>query len=96
MYRDLSDSWEVVLTTSASDSKNRELDWLLGELQDTLRNLKNGLEDCYALLAPVEPGSTLVLTTSRNETVKGTITRVGTRIVKGVGWPRIVVTAFLS
>ncbi|KAH8886411.1 hypothetical protein GQ53DRAFT_769306 [Thozetella sp. PMI_491] len=63
--------------------QKRELDWLLEELQDTLKNLKHGLEDCYALLAPVDPGSTLVLSTPRNEVVKGHITRVGTRIVKG-------------
>lgn len=47
------------------------------------RDLKHGLEDCYALLAPIDPGSTLVMSTPRNEKVKGTITRVGTRIVKG-------------
>jgi len=40
------------------------------------------LENCYALLAPIEPGSTLVLTTPRHEAVKGTITRVGTRITR--------------
>lgn len=48
------------------------------------RELKHGLEDCYALLAPIDPGSTLVMSTPRNEKIKGTITRVGTRIVKGV------------
>ncbi|KAG6019867.1 hypothetical protein E4U41_003054 [Claviceps citrina] len=47
-------------------------------------DLKHGIEDCYALLAPIDPGSTLVMSTHRNEKVKGTITRVGTRIVKGV------------
>ncbi|KAI1080609.1 RAVE subunit 2/Rogdi [Whalleya microplaca] len=60
----------------------RELAWLLTSLQETLKSLKHGLEDCYALLAPIEPGSTLALTTPRHETIKGTVTRVGTRIVK--------------
>ncbi|KAH8908135.1 hypothetical protein BR93DRAFT_601365 [Coniochaeta sp. PMI_546] len=80
---DLSASWEMVLIDTATGLKKRELDWLLAELHETLINLKHGLEDCYALLAPIDPGSTLVLSTPRNEIVKGTITRVGTRIVKG-------------
>lgn len=84
---DLSASWEIVLTDTPSPPQKRELDWLLEELHETLINLKHGLEDCYALLAPIDPGSTLVLSTPRNETVKGTITRVGTRIVKGVCRP---------
>ena len=46
--------------------------------------LKEGLEDCYALLAPIDPGSTLVISSPRSESIKGHITRVGTRIVKGV------------
>ncbi|KAH8601941.1 RAVE subunit 2/Rogdi [Bisporella sp. PMI_857] len=64
-------------------STARELAWLLESLQDTLASLKSGLEDCYALLAPIDPGSTLVLSSPRSESVKGHITRVGTRIVKG-------------
>ncbi|KUI54280.1 hypothetical protein VP1G_01563 [Cytospora mali] len=68
---------------AAPEQQRRELEWLLNELHDTLQNLKHGLEDCYALLAPVDPGSTLVVSTHRNEIVKGHITRVGTRIVKG-------------
>lgn len=87
MTANLSDSWVMVLIDTATGLKKRELDWLLEELHETLKNLKHGLEDCYALLAPVDPGSTLVLTTPRNEIVKGTVTRVGTRIVKGVSWP---------
>lgn len=71
----------VPLTTSP---QRRELEWLLNELHETLQSLKSGLEDCYALLAPVDPGSTLVVSTPRLETVKGHVTRVGTRIVKGV------------
>ncbi|KAM7215001.1 hypothetical protein V8F06_009603 [Rhypophila decipiens] len=71
------------LKDALATSQKRELDWLVDELRETLTNLKHGLEDCYALLAPVDPGSTLVLSTPRNEIVKGHITRVGTRIVKG-------------
>lgn len=71
----------IKLTTPA---QRRELEWLLNELHETLQTLKSGLQDCYALLAPVDPGSTLVVSTPRNEIVKGHVTRVGTRIVKGV------------
>lgn len=60
-----------------------ELDWLLNTLQDTLASLKSGLQECVALLAPQEPGSTLALSSLRSESVKGFVTRVGTRIVKG-------------
>jgi len=75
----------TILIGSPPRYQARELEWLLEELHETLRSLKNGLEHCYALLAPIDPGSTLVLTTHRNEMVKGHITRVGTRVVKGVG-----------
>ncbi|KAI9878145.1 MAG: hypothetical protein M1823_006996, partial [Watsoniomyces obsoletus] len=60
-----------------------ELQWYLNFLQDQLGSLKEGLEDCVALLAPREPGSTLVLSSLRSENVKGHVTRVGTKIVKG-------------
>lgn len=46
--------------------------------------MKSGLQECVALLAPQEPGSTLALSSLRSESVKGFVTRVGTRIVKGV------------
>ena len=69
--------WDTLL-------KKRELEWLLEELRETLTELKLGLEECYALFAPSDTGSTLVVSTPRNEVVKGHITRVGTRIVKGV------------
>lgn len=65
------------------DIKAAELQWITAETVTVLSDLKHGLEDCYALLAPIDPGSTLVMSTSRSEKVKGTITRVGTRIVKG-------------
>ncbi|KAI0913399.1 RAVE subunit 2/Rogdi [Ustulina deusta] len=71
----------------------RELAWLLGSLQATLLSLKHGLEECYALLAPIDPGSTLVLSTPRAELVKGHVTRVGTRIVKGTIHTRLRTTA---
>ncbi|KAL9633447.1 MAG: hypothetical protein Q9204_003392 [Flavoplaca sp. TL-2023a] len=51
---------------------------------DALPSLKSGLEECLALLAPQESGTTLALSTHRSETVKGFVTRVGTRIVKGL------------
>ncbi|EXJ81212.1 hypothetical protein A1O3_07502 [Capronia epimyces CBS 606.96] len=60
-----------------------ELRWLLESLQHSLVALKEGLEECDALLAPKEPGSTLVLSSLRSESVKGFVTRVGTRLVKG-------------
>ncbi|KAF1811060.1 hypothetical protein P152DRAFT_490141 [Eremomyces bilateralis CBS 781.70] len=61
----------------------RELNWLLDSLQTTLQSLKEGLTECAELLAPAEPGSTLALSSHRSESLKGFITRVGTRIVKG-------------
>ena len=61
----------------------RELEWLLVSFQDTLHSLKAGLEECAELLAPKDPGSTLVLSSLRSENLKGFVTRVGTRIVKG-------------
>ena len=54
--------------------------------------LKEGLEECVALLAPREPGSTLVLSSLRSESVKGFVTRVGTKLVKGVSCQSIVFT----
>ncbi|KAF1982878.1 hypothetical protein K402DRAFT_414751 [Aulographum hederae CBS 113979] len=63
-------------------SSARELAWLLSTLQENLRALKSGLEECAALLAPTENGSTLVLSSHRSEALKGFVTRVGTRIVK--------------
>ncbi|KAI0883923.1 RAVE subunit 2/Rogdi [Annulohypoxylon maeteangense] len=64
----------------------RELTWLLTTLHTTLAQLKQGLEDCSALLSPANDtsGSTLALTTPRNETVKGHTTRIGTRLVRGL------------
>ncbi|KAI9778484.1 MAG: hypothetical protein M1816_004040 [Peltula sp. TS41687] len=61
----------------------RELDWLLSSLQETLCSLREGLRECAALLRPNEPGSTLVISSPRSDSVKGFVTREGTRIVRG-------------
>ncbi|KAK1758036.1 RAVE subunit 2/Rogdi [Echria macrotheca] len=82
MATEIETSW-VLIDHPFVSKQTREIDWLIEELHETLTNLKHGLEDCYALLAPIDPGSTLVVSTPRNEIVKGTVTRVGTRIVKG-------------
>ncbi|KAM0714109.1 hypothetical protein Q7P37_011073 [Cladosporium fusiforme] len=71
------------LPQELASTSARELEWLLSALQETLTSLKNGLEECAALLAPTEPGSTLVLSSLRSENLKGYITRLGARIVKG-------------
>ncbi|KAG9187787.1 hypothetical protein G6011_05658 [Alternaria panax] len=71
------------LADEQAASQARELEWLLVQLRETLQSLKAGLEECAALLAPSENGSTLVLTSVRSESLKGLITRIGTRITKG-------------
>ncbi|KAE8362804.1 Rogdi leucine zipper containing protein-domain-containing protein [Aspergillus caelatus] len=71
------------LEREADSALARELEWLLRSLQDSLASLREGLHECAALLAPKEPGSTLVVSSVRSEIVKGFITRVGTEIVKG-------------
>ncbi|KAI9712585.1 MAG: hypothetical protein M1828_001686 [Chrysothrix sp. TS-e1954] len=60
-----------------------ELDWLLSYLQESLASLKSGLEECAALLSPDKGASTLVLSSLRSESIKGYVTRVGARILKG-------------
>ncbi|KAM5438741.1 hypothetical protein McanMca71_000748 [Microsporum canis] len=64
-------------------SLSRELEWLLNSLQGTLASLRDGLQECYALLTPNDTGSTLVLSSMRSECVKGFVTRMGSKIVKG-------------
>ncbi|EFE42010.1 hypothetical protein TRV_03285 [Trichophyton verrucosum HKI 0517] len=64
-------------------SLSNELQWLLNSLQGTLASLRDGLQECYALLAPNDTGSTLVLSSMRSESVKGFVTRMGSKIVKG-------------
>lgn len=67
-----------------SEVQKAELKWLLDLLQESLGALKSGLQECVALLAPDEPGTTLAISSVRSESVKGFVTRVGTRIEKGV------------
>ncbi|MCJ1454447.1 hypothetical protein MMC28_004800 [Mycoblastus sanguinarius] len=71
------------LIKEEEDTLACELEWLLDLLQENLASLKSGLQECAALLAPQEPGSTLALSSLRSESVKGFVTRVGTRVVKG-------------
>ncbi|KAJ5094492.1 hypothetical protein N7456_010353 [Penicillium angulare] len=71
------------LNREADSALARELEWLLQSLQESLVSLKEGLQDCASLLAPQDPGSTLVLSSLRSENVKGFVTRVGTKVVKG-------------
>jgi hypothetical protein len=78
-YAQVSTTWQTRKLTSQA----RELEWLLVQLRETLQSLKAGLEECATLLAPTENGSTLVLSSVRSESLKGVVTRVGTRIVKG-------------
>lgn len=61
-----------------------ELRWLLDHLHENFASLKNGLEECFTLLLPQEPGSTLALSSVRSESIKGHVTRLGAWIVKGV------------
>ena len=72
------------MLSSTNSIQEQELLWLLDSLQETLKSLKAGFEECRSLLAPTENGSTLVLSTLRSEAVKGFVTRNGTRITKGV------------
>ncbi|KAK6341877.1 hypothetical protein TWF730_001363 [Orbilia blumenaviensis] len=72
-----------VLEREVHDATLRELAWLITEIQESLLSLRSGLEECLSLLAPSQPGSTLVLSTSRSEGLKGFVTRVGSAIVKG-------------
>lgn len=66
------------------ESLAAELQWLLSHLQSALTSLKSGLLECLALLNPAEPTpTTLALSSLRSEAVKGFVTRVGARIVKG-------------
>ncbi|KAL5043528.1 hypothetical protein BDW71DRAFT_199728 [Aspergillus fruticulosus] len=71
------------LEQEVDSALEQELEWLLRSLQDSLASLREGLHECAALLAPKEPGSTLVLSSMRSENVKGFVTRVGTKVVKG-------------
>ncbi|KAL4881038.1 Rogdi leucine zipper containing protein-domain-containing protein [Aspergillus karnatakaensis] len=80
------------LEKEADSALSNELEWLLRSLQDSLASLREGLQECTALLAPKEPGSTLVLSSMRSESVKGFVTRVGTKVVKGVSSSRVSIS----
>jgi hypothetical protein len=80
---------DAQLSKEEEASCARELEWLLVQLHETLQSLKAGFEECAALLAPSENGSTLVLSSVRSESLKGLVTRIGTRITKGVCLPFI-------
>ncbi|POS88413.1 hypothetical protein EPUL_000050 [Erysiphe pulchra] len=72
------------LKEAEEEARIKELSWLLESLEeDTFQALKSGIEECLALLAPVHPGSTLVLSSHRSENIKGHVTRIGSQIVKG-------------
>ncbi|KAF3912683.1 hypothetical protein ABW21_db0204332 [Orbilia brochopaga] len=73
-----------VLEREIQQAAARELAWVIAEIMEGLLSLRPGLEECLSLLAPSQPGSTLVLSTSRSEGLKGFVTRVGSAIVKGV------------
>ncbi|KAI4727313.1 hypothetical protein E4T49_04929 [Aureobasidium sp. EXF-10728] len=83
LWPPLSDASPSLLARRADETRRRELSWLLDALQETLSSLKSGLEDCSALLAPQEQGSTLVVSSHRSEAIKGFITRNGSNITKG-------------
>ncbi|RKF58714.1 putative 37s ribosomal protein rsm22 [Erysiphe neolycopersici] len=72
------------LIEAEEEARIKELSWLLESLEEeTFQALKNGINECLALLAPVHPGSTLVLSSHRSENIKGHVTRIGSQIVKG-------------
>ena len=71
------------LTAPLIPPQARELSWLLSTLDETISALRSGLQECIHLLAPSGPGSTLPLSTSRSEALKGFITRVGSRVTRG-------------
>ncbi|RPA83061.1 hypothetical protein BJ508DRAFT_413727 [Ascobolus immersus RN42] len=64
------------------ESAQRELSWLVKNLPNTIESFRAGLLECLQLISPTEAGSTLALSSPRSEILKGTITRVGTRIEK--------------
>lgn len=79
--------WPPISDTALREEQcsvlQRELEWLLVSLQETLKVLKAGLEDCANLVAPQEPDiTTLVLSTHRTESLKGFITLAGARVIK--------------
>lgn len=74
----------MVLIDSSAGVKAREIAWILDDTRAVMRKLKKGLDECYALLAPIDPGVTLAVSSHQDEKVKGVMTRLGTRVVKAV------------
>lgn len=64
--------------------QDRELQWLLSSLQETLHSLREGVEECLLLLNPSDTTTTLAVSTHLSEAVKGHITRSGISLLKGV------------
>lgn len=52
-------------------------------LPSPLQATQDGLTECVALLDPREDGSKLPLSSTRSETLKGFVERMGERIVRG-------------
>ena len=48
-----------------------------------LQSTQDGLTECVALLDPQEDGSKLPLSSTRSETLKGFVERMGERITRG-------------
>jgi hypothetical protein len=58
-------------------------------LAPPLQSTQDGLTECIALLDPQEDGSTLALSSTRSEALKGFVVRMGERIIKGELWIRL-------
>ena len=52
-------------------------------LKAPLESTLDGLTECVALLDPQEGGSTLALSSTRSEALKGFIVRMGEKVIKG-------------
>jgi hypothetical protein len=52
-------------------------------LKQPLQSTQDGLTECIALLDPQEGGSTLALSSTRSEALKGYVVRMGENVVKG-------------
>ena len=52
-------------------------------LAQPLLSTQDGLTECIALLDPQEGGSTLALSSTRSEALKGFVVRMGERVLKG-------------
>ena len=52
-------------------------------LPPPLQSTQDGLTECVALLDPREDGSKLALSSTRSESLKGFVERMGERIIRG-------------